>query len=126
MNKVAEKYIPKNIEENYTYMETYIAGATQEIPCGFEISFFKHNTEEGFYVATEPKTAMVEYKERLHDDYYLRQWMASYHDIFTHSPYEVERRLKRNGLNMNGEKIHPDVKNHTSAETTMKYYKSIK
>ncbi|WCK57018.1 hypothetical protein PP175_27910 (plasmid) [Aneurinibacillus sp. Ricciae_BoGa-3] len=89
---MSKKLIPPYVAENYIYQETYITGATKEIPLTYEINIFKHKTEEGSYCATEIKTHLVEYA-------------GQFHIIFTHSPLEVERRMNKQGLSLTGVRL---------------------
>ncbi|MMZ64156.1 hypothetical protein D1872_264580 [compost metagenome] len=99
---MTDKLIPELVRKNYTYKETYIAGATNDIPLTYEINIFKHKTENGKYCATEIKTQTIEYGSGLTSEYLFRSWAKNFHFVFSDYPREVERRMKRQGLDMYG------------------------
>lgn len=102
---MVEMLMPQRVEEDFEYKETYMAGATKDIPLSYQIDIFKHKTDVGVYCATEIKTHMVEHEKGLDTEDKFRNWARWYHLIFSEMPSEVERRMKRNGLDMCGNSI---------------------
>jgi hypothetical protein len=99
------KFIPNEVAQNYVYQETYIAGATKDIPLTYEIDIFKHKTLHGSYCATEARTKLVKYSPHLFDEYSFRNWAKIFHQIFSEQPSEVEYLMRQQGLDMWGNKI---------------------
>jgi len=102
---MSKKFIPDEVKENYEYKETYVAGATKEIPLSYEINIFKHKTISGSYCATEIKTQLVEYAKGLCDEQSFRTWANQFHVLFSKCDWKVKTRMQQQGLDMWGNKL---------------------
>jgi len=102
---MSKRFIPDEVRENYEYKETYVAGATNEIPLSYEINIFKHKTIPHSYCATEIRTKLVQYSYGIHDGQSFRNWANKFHDLFSVCHWEVKKLMKTQGLDMRGNKL---------------------